>query len=204
MKTQLRLRILLGLVACLALPFFANAATPGELREELLELKGNYENAINSGDLSTLQSLFEDGTSGVTVDNQTFHNLSDLQAIYDRFHVDFPGVEYRIKLNPEPAVFFGNIALVTGTCYETVKTAAGQFEYTSAFTAVLRRGPSGWTLLRSQVTMDPFRNSIVLFLENKTKVTYGLLGLAGGVALGFFLCLFFVKRRQGATAVAKG
>jgi ketosteroid isomerase-like protein len=190
------------LLTCVRLAFFSAlllttsfAATPDELHNELRALKATYEKAINSGDLAPLETIFDAGTTGVTVDNQTFRSFAELKAIFERFQKQFPGVVYRIELKPDISLLEGDLAIATGTADEYVKTAAGEFTYSSAFTAVLRRTPGGWKLVRSQVTMDPFRNSIVLFFEQKAKVTYGLLGAALGGLLGFFVGRSRAKKR---------
>lgn len=186
----------LRLLACsllLALGL-ARAQTPEDLHAELRQLKTTYENAITSGDLTPLAAFFDAGSSGVTVDNQTFRTFAELQAIYDRFHADFPGVVYRITLDAEPSLLSGNLAVAHGTAEEFVRTDAAEFTYTSHWTAVLRRTDGGWKLVRSQVTMDPFRNSIVSFLQRKVALTYGLGGIALGTALGLFLGLALRRR----------
>ncbi|MCX6938811.1 MAG: DUF4440 domain-containing protein [Verrucomicrobia bacterium] len=191
-----RLRHLLALAATFLGLASIQAATPPAdvLHEELRALKTTYETAIASGDLAPLAPLFDAGSSGVTVDNQSFRTFAELQAIYDRFHADFPGVVYRIKLAAEPSLLSGDLAVAHGTAEEFVKTAAGEFTYTSTWTAVLRRTDAGWKLVRSQVTMDPFRNSIVAFLQKKAVLTYVLTALAAGVALGLLLGLALRRR----------
>jgi hypothetical protein len=167
---------------------------PSDPHAELRELKAVYEKAIASGDLSPLESLFDADSSGVTVDNQSFRTFAELKAIYATFHAKFPGVVYQVSLDAEPSLIEGNLAIARGTAKEYVKTADAEFIYPSSWTAVLRRTDSGWKLVRSQVTMDPFRNSIVSFLQKKAVLTYGLGGIALGLALGVFLGLAFRRR----------
>ena len=170
-------------------PVRAAAADEAAMHDELRQLKTVYEEAINSGNLAALEPLFESGSSGVVVDNQPFKSPAELKSIYDRFHAAFPGVVYRVKLNPEPSLIFGNLAVAHGTGEEYVKTAAGEFTYASSFTVVLRRdAPHQWKLVRSQITMDPFQNSIVQYFVAKTRLWFGggalAAGLLGGVILG--------------------
>lgn len=174
----------------------ARAASPDDYHTELRALKTTYENAINGGDLAPLASLFDAGSSGVTVHNQSFRTFAELKAIYDRFRAEFPGVVYRVKLDAEPSLLEGNLAIAHGTAEEYVKTSAGEFSYPSTWTIVLRRTDSGWKLVRSQITMDPFRNSIVAFLGKKSSLTYGLVGLASGVLLGLLIGFVFFRRRS--------
>lgn len=178
-------------VVLVSLGFLLASATAAEdpaVHDELRKLKTVYENAINSGDLSALEPLFEPGSSGVVVDNQLFKSSAELKAIYGRFQAAFPGVVYRIKLNPEPSLIFGNVAVAYGTGEEYVKTKEGEFTYTSSFTAVLRRdAQQQWKLIRSQVTMDPFNNSVVQHFLSRTKLYFGGGALVAGLIGGFIL-----------------
>jgi|GEM_PF-3880568 len=158
----------------------AGAADEALFHDELRQLKAVYENAISSGDLSPLESLFTPESSGVVVDNQTYASFAELKGIYDRFRASFPNLVYRVKLDAQPSLLFGDVAVARGTCDEYVKTNKGEFTYTSNWTAVLRRVDGHWKLVRSQVTMDPFRNSIVQYFLAKTKLYFG----AGGAVLG--------------------
>ena len=174
------------------------ALSPTDYHAELRELKNTYETALSTGNLAPLESLFDAGSSGVTVDNQTFQTFAELKAIYAKFHAAFPGVVYEVKLDSVPSLIEGNLAMAHGTAIEHVKTSAGDFTYPSTWTAVLRRTDSGWKLVRSQITMDPFRNPIVTFFEQKAKITYGLIGLAVGLTVGLLLGRIFRKRPPAA------
>lgn len=199
------LRFQSAAVAIFAAMLFANLpfvhaadALPDEatLHAELRAWVPIYEKAISSGDLSPLEPLFDVGTSGVVVNNQTFKSFDELKAIYAKFYADFPGVVYKVTLNPEPSQLFGDLAVAHGTCDEYVKTAAGtEFTYTSTWTAVLRRVDGKWKLVRSQVTMDPFQNSIVQYFVKQAEMGYGLGGLAIGV-IGGLLAGFLLKRKS--------
>lgn len=163
--------------------------------DELRALKATYETAINSGDLTPLAPLFDADTTGVTVDNQSFHTFAELKAIYDRFHAEFPGVVYRVKLDASPSLLSGDLAVAHGTAEEFVKTSAAEFIYPSSWTVVLRRTDAGWKLVRSQVTMDPFHNSIVTALRKKALLTCGLGSLAAGLVLGLLTGLVLRRRK---------
>jgi ketosteroid isomerase-like protein len=185
-----RLAAVLSLAAITACPIPSlQAATAAEekLHVELRQLKTAYEKAVDTGDFTPLQSLFGPDTTGVVVDNRAFKTFAELKAIDEKFRADFPGVVYRVTLKPELSQLYGDIAVAHGTADEYVKTSAGEFTYTSSFTAVLRRTEAGWKLIRSQVTMDPFRNSIVQHFLSRTKTYFGLGGLAIGAIVGFLI-----------------
>lgn len=171
------------------------AADEAQVRDELRQLLAVYEKAINSGDVSPLETLFAPETTGVVVDSQPFKNFAELKVIYDDFHATFPGSIYRIKMNSEPSLLFGDIAIAHGTCEESVKMGSSEFPYTSQWTAALKRDNGQWKLLRSQFTMDPFRSSIVQYFVFRAKLIFGLSGLALGALLGFLAAWLFGKRR---------
>ena len=186
------------LCATLAAPF-VQAQKPADetvFVQQLRDLKQTYETAINSGNLAPLETFFDAKSSGVTIDNQTFHSFAELKAIYERFHTEFPGVVYRITMTAEPSVFDGNLAVAQGTSEEFVKTSAGEFTYTGTWTAVLRRTDGGWKLVRSQMTMDPFRNAVVRFFQQRIRLTYGSIALVVGVVAGFLLGRLSGRRRE--------
>ncbi len=168
------------------------------LHAELRLLTPIYEKAVSSGDFSPLESLFDADTSGVTVNNETFKSFAELKAVFEKFRTSFPGVVYQVTLHPVLSQLYGNVAVARGTCDEFVKTAAGEFTYTSTYTAVLRRVDGKWKLVRSQVTMDPFQNSVVLYFIKKTEMGYGLGGLAIGAVVGLLLGRLLKKRSAAA------
>lgn len=189
-----------ALVALAGFPLAVHSATPAEekLHEELRALKTVYENAINNRDLAPLEKLFTPESTGVTVDNQPFKSFAELKAIYDKFYASFPGVIYKVKLNPEMSTIIGDLAIARGTSEESATTENGTFTYTAAFTVVLRRTDNGWKLVRSHLGMDPFRNSIVEFFIGKAKRGYGGGALAVGLLAGLMLGWFVGKRKSAA------
>jgi ketosteroid isomerase-like protein len=190
MKSPMNPRRLAPCLIALALIAVArplSAQDNEKLHVELRTINSLYESAINSGDLTQLAPLFTPATSGVVVNNQEFKTLAELQDIYVKFHAAFPDTTYHIKMVPDRSQIFGDIAVAHGKCEESVVMPRGTFNYTSTWTAVLKRDNGAWTLVRSQVTMDPFDSPIVKFMVRKAQVTYGLIGLGAGLILGLVL-----------------
>jgi hypothetical protein len=189
---------LLLLTIAFATPFVRAQKPTDEavFHQQLRELKSIYETAINTGNLAPLEPFFDAKSSGVTIDNQTFHSFAELKAIYDKFHTDFPGVVYRVTMTAEPSLLAGDLAVARGISEEYVKTAAGEFTYAGTWTAVLRYTDGGWKLVRSQMTMDPFRNPVVKFFQKRTRLTYGSIALAIGVIAGFLIGRLSLRRQQ--------
>ena len=163
-------------------------------------MKKIYEDAVNSGDLKTLAPVFGPQTSGVVATNEEFHTLDEMQQIFDRFKSTLgPGYTYRVTLNPERSLIYGDIAVARGTSDEYVKISNGhEFNLTTRWTAVLRRENGQWHLLRSQVSMDPFHNPVNEYFFASVKKIYGGGGLALGLILGIPLGFLLKGRRKAA------
>jgi ketosteroid isomerase-like protein len=177
----------------------ATSALPDEesLHQELRGLKKAYEDAVNSGNLAPLAPVFGPQSSGVVATNEEFHTLAEMQAIFDRFKNSLgPDYIYRVKLNPERSLIYGDIAVARGTSDEYVKSNGHEFNLTTRWTAVLRRENGQWHLLRSQVSMDPFHNSVTDHFFASVKRIYGGGGLAIGAVLGLLFGYFAGKRKS--------
>jgi ketosteroid isomerase-like protein len=189
-------------------PVSPAAAAPGTapppdeeaLHQELRGMKKIYEDAVNSGDLKTLAPVFGPQTSGVVATNEEFHTLDEMQEIFNRFKNSLgPGYTYRVTLNPERSLIYGDIAVCRGTSDEYVKISNGhEFNLTTRWTAVLRRENGQWHLLRSQVSMDPFHNSVTEYFFASVKKIYGGGGLAIGLVAGVLLGYLVRGRKKAA------
>ncbi len=194
---QPQLAALLATILLASLPAaHAAEALPDEasLHAELRQWASIYETAVSSGNFAPLEPLFSEDTTGVVVNGESFKSFAELKAVFEKFRAAFPGVVYQVTLHPDPSQIYGDFAVAHGTCDELVKTTAGEFTYASTWTAVLRRVDGKWKLVRSQMTMDPFGNSIVRFFVGKAKLGYGLVGLAVGAIVGLCAGRLLKKR----------
>jgi hypothetical protein len=120
-----------------------------------------------------------------------------MQQIFDNFKNTLgPGYIYRVTVHPERSLIYGDIAVARGTSDEYVKSKGHEFNLTTRWTAVLRRENGQWHLIRSQVSMDPFHNSVTDYFFASVKKVYGGGGLAIGLVLGLLLGYLFAGRRK--------
>lgn len=167
------------------------------MHQELRDLKKVYEDAVNSGDLTPLAPAFGPETSGVVALNEQFQTLAEMQRIFDHFkNMLGPGYVYKVTLNPERSLIYGNIAITRGTSEEFITSNGHQFKLLTRWSATLRRENGHWRLLRSHVSMDPFHNEVTDYFFSSIKKMYGGGGLAIGVAIGGLLGYFLKGRRS--------
>lgn len=161
-------------------------------RASLRELGRRYEHAINSGDLRQLAPSLAPTASAVFATNDEVRGLDAIQKYFDSIKIRLGrGSTYTVKLDPDTTEFYGDIALAHGRSDETAKLGSGsEFHFITHWTAVLRKGATGWQALRLQVTMDPLNNpAITARLQTRTLIVAALGVVAAGVAfaLGRFL-----------------
>ena len=158
------------------------------IHQELRGLKKVYEDAVNSGDLKTLAPMFGPQSTGIIALNQEFHTLPEMEKIYEDFMSMLgPDHVYRVSLNPERSLIFGDIAIARGTSDDYIKSKGHEFNFQSHWSAVLRRENGNWRMINLQATMDPFHNSVTDFIMTSIKRVYGGVGLAIGLLLGIAL-----------------
>jgi ketosteroid isomerase-like protein len=201
------LRSILGLMLW-AFPYSCSAAEMPPLNRseeelthlELRALKIIYEDAVNSGDLKPLEPYFTPETTGVVSLGKEFKNLSEFQKLFDDFKALIgPDHVYKIELHPERSTILGDIALARGTSSEYIKTSKGkEFNLTTLWSATLRRENGKWHLLRCQVTLDPFDNSVFHYFIMQTKKVYGWGALFLGLIVGA-LVVMLLRRKPSAS-----
>ena len=156
-----------------------------EDRAALRELGAKYEQAINSGNLRTLAPSIEPEASAVFATNDEVQGLDAMQKYFDSIKERLgKGSSYTVKLTPDPAEFFGDIALAHGRSDETAKLGSGaEYRFITHWTAVLRKDGGSWKAQRLHVSMDPFDNpAITARLQLRTWIAAAPGALAAAVA----------------------
>lgn len=157
-------------------------------RNALHALGGQYEQAINQGNLRALEPSIAPSASAVFVTNDEVQGLEAMQkyldSIKERLGKDS---SYTVKLIPDATEFFGDIALAHGRSDETAKLGNGsEYKFTTHWTAVLGKEGGGWKALRLHVSMDPFDNPAVAARLQIRTLLVAALGLVVAV-VAFFI-----------------
>lgn len=158
-------------------------------RAALRELGGQYEQAINSGNLRALAPSVAPEASAVFATNDEAQGLDAMQKYFDSIKERLGnGSSYTVKLTPDRTEFFGDIALAHGRSDETAKLGTGrEYRFTTHWTAVLRKDGGSWKAQRLHVSMDPLDNpAITARLQFRTWIAAaaGVLMAAVAFAIG--------------------
>lgn len=184
MKTRLTFLVLL-LLSQLALA--QQDGTEAD-KQALRTLGASYEKAINSGDLSSLAPSLTSTASAVFLTNDEVKGLPAMQAFFNDIKKRLgPGSSYSIKLVPDDTQFFGDIALAHGSTEESVTMAGKILNYTTRWTAVLRKLEGTWKAERLHVSLNPIDNPIIAARTVGQSWLVGAVASVSGIVLGFLL-----------------
>ena len=169
----------------------AETAKPAEEAEwvKIRALKSVYEDALSSNQIEKLRPYIAGNLRAVLVTGAEARSFEDLvkrnQEIHDLIGA---GGSYGVKVNYEPGVMFGNLAVVHGTADETVVTGSGKrYEFVSRWLVNLIQEDGAWKLYRLQSTLNPSDNVFVHETVKYTRLYFGGGGLVIGALLGFIL-----------------
>ena len=158
-------------------------------RAALRDLAGQYEQAINSGNLQPLAPSMAAEASAVFATNDEVQGLDAMQKYFDSIKERLGnGSSYTVKLTPDRTEFFGDIALAHGRSDETAKLGSGrEYHFTTHWTAVLRKDGGSWKARRLHVSMNPLDNPAItarLQLRTWTAAALGVLAVAAAFVIG--------------------
>lgn len=175
-----------------------NADEPAH--EALRQIRATYEQAVATGDLQPLRALFTADTSAVMTLGHEIKTFEELEQHWNYVRgLIGPGGTYTTKLNPQPSLIFGDIAVARGTSDDVVKTSEGrEFRFNSTWSAVCRRIDGQWKVLRLHASMDPVTNVFATTFLQRAKIIYGGGGLAVGAIIGLLAGLLLKRRRAPA------
>ena len=164
-------------------------------RAALRELGHRYEQAINGGNLLALAPSVADEASAVFVTNDEVQGIAAMQkfleGIKERLGKDS---SYTVKLEPDRTEFFGDLALAHGRSEETAKLSSGRvYQFTTHWTAVLRKDATGWKAQRLHVSMNPFDNPVIS--ARLQMRTWAVAGLGVVVAILAFALGMIARKR---------
>ena len=156
-------------------------------KNALRQLKARYEEAISTGHLTPLGDTLTPTASAVFLTGEEVKGLDAMQQYFDGIRQQLgPGSSYRVQVQPDDTQFFGDIALAHGVANETATLGNGtDLNYTTRWTAVLRKIDGTWKTERVQTTLNPFDNPVITSKTRFTAVLWSAIAAVVGVLVGW-------------------
>jgi ketosteroid isomerase-like protein len=175
---------LLTLLIALTLPVLATEQDKDALRN----LKGIYEKAIATRDLSLLKPHLAADFTAVMITADEVKGFDGILSYWTKVE-DFLGKDgtYQVTIDPDDTIFEGNIAIAKGQAREHAVRSGKVLDFTSKWTAIARKEGEAWKIVRLQASIDPVGNPIITALQGYKDWLIGLAALIGGVVVGRFL-----------------
>ena len=169
-----------------------------EDKQALRALGARYEAAINGANLTPLSDAVMPGASAVFMTGDEIKGLPAMQQFLEHTKTRLGnGAQYSIKLVPDATDFYGDTAVAHGTSEESVVFGGGRaIQYTTRWTAVLRKIDGRWMAARLHVSLDPINNPIVEFAARSRLLATGAAAAAVGIGLGWLASRLFRARKQ--------
>ena len=191
---------MLGTVCC----FTSSMRADDEADRAALRLiRTNYMEAVNSGQVAKLAPYLSKDVTGVMVTGEEVKGLDGLQAYWKKIQdLIGPGGSYHVNVNVDKTDLYGDVAVSRGSTEDVVRLGNGkELHFGSYWTSVCHKENGDWKVVRMQAGMNPVDNVFISLRLQKTKLTYGVVGLFVGAILIFFIQL--VRSRTMSTKVPR-
>jgi len=148
MKTHIASRLILVLLVCLTIPLAAQG--PDGVAAQVRKLEEKWTEAYKEKDLDVLAKLLTEDFIITVEDGNTYSKAGYITHTADStVKVEFAELsDLRVRVRAG-----GNIAVVTGVCYQKGRSNGKPFEYHDRLTDVWVRTGNGWRVLASHYSV---------------------------------------------------
>jgi ketosteroid isomerase-like protein len=165
-------------------------------RQALRQIRTNYMDAVNSGDLTKIKNDLATNITGVMVTGKPVEGYDDLVAYWKEIQTLIgPGSTYHVAVNVDKTDLYGDIAVSRGTTDESVHLNGTDLNFNGYWTAVCHKEGDTWKVVRMQATMDPVHNVFIDLRVKHAELTYGLLGFIFGIIATLLIRSVLPKKR---------
>jgi ketosteroid isomerase-like protein len=159
-----------------------------EDKQVLRNLRGVYEQAIASGNVTALKPHLASDFSAVMITADEVKGFEGIEAYWKKVEEFLgKGGSYQVTLDPDETIFEGNVAIAKGRAKEHVVRGGKTIEFTSLWTAVARKEGAEWKIVRIQASINPVENPIINALQGYKMWLIGAGALFGGLVVGRLL-----------------
>ena len=104
--------------------------------------------------------------------------------------------QWQVKIEPEPTLFFGDIAVARGVANDHIVDARGRdYRFNWHWTVVLHKREGQWKPIVGHGSMDPLGNPFIQVEQTWMKILFGGGGLLAGLVVGAGGILLLQRRR---------
>lgn len=160
-------------------------------RQQLRELQSIFEQAVKNNSIEDMREHVDVDFSFVSFTDKSFDNFDTFAKQWKISRNEMIGSgSFVSQLNPEPAVFEGDIAICKGNASNTMVDKRDKtFEYSSNWTVVFKQTDGVWKVLRAHNSLDPFSNPMLRSGVKKHVFKMSLIAFG----IGIFSALLFMK-----------
>jgi ketosteroid isomerase-like protein len=195
MKTNLRFIIILAVIAgCWGSLAYADDEAD---RAALRMIRTNYQDAVNSGDLSKFKNDLSKDVTGVMVTGRAVEGYDGLVAYWKEVqNLIGPGGTYHVTVNVDKTDLFGDVAVSRGMTDETVRLADGkELNFNAYWTGVCHKEDGVWKVVRVEATLNPVDNVFVSLQLKKARLISSISSGITGIILALLIRSLFCRKK---------
>jgi ketosteroid isomerase-like protein len=192
----MRTLVALLLTVILAVPVCA-ADGSEEDKEALRALARLFEQAVAQRDLKRFQSVLAPEFAATLVTDEVV-NRETMTRFWDWvWGLIGPKGQWTVKIEPDPTMFFGDVAVARGVSNDRILTEKGrEYAYSWHWTVVLQKREGQWRPVAGHGSLDPLGNVFIQAEQAWMKGIFGVGGLVAGLVVGGGAMLFLRRRRR--------
>ena len=136
----------------------------GEEREKLRSIQTVFEKAVENNTIEDLKSYTDPEFSFVSFTDRSFTDFDSFSRQWGETRKEMVGSgSFNTQLEPEPTLFFGDIAVCYGNSInKMVNNKGNKFDFTSHWTVIFKRHDAEWKILRAHNSLNPFSNPMLI------------------------------------------
>jgi len=191
------MKVLAAMIVVLALASAAVAQEREQDRQALRAIAKTFEESVKQRDLTRFQATLDSSFAGFMVTNERVDRQSITRFWEWAWGLIGPKGTWTIEIVPEPATFFGDLAVARGVGRDHIVTEGGrQWRFNWHWTAVFRKVGDEWKLISGHGSMDPLTNVFVKAEIWWVKLLFGGGGLVVGLVVGVGALVLLRRRRS--------
>ena len=180
------MRALIATLLVLALAVPAAAADGSEEDKEALRAMARlFEQAVAQHDLRKFQDVLAPEFVATLVTDEVVTRESMVKFWDWVWGLIGPKGQWQVKIEPEPTLFFGDIAVARGVANDHIVDARGRdYRFNWHWTVVLHKRDGQWKPIVGHGSMDPLGNPFIQVEQTWMKILFGGGGLLAGLVVG--------------------